>query len=296
VSDGVRVGPLAALFKKPAERALLDEAFAVLDQAEADHGPRARFALCSGGHDSLTATAVAQEWAAARGLEMGVAHIKTGTGIPETTEYVERLCESQGWDLRVYEPPVPYEEIVLEYGFPGPGQHGLMYQRLKERCLRQLVREHKTEMKDRIMLVTGVRSEESVRRMRHVERIQREGAQLWAADIWNWTKLDCNRFIADRRLPRNPVVDMLHMSGECLCGAFARPGEIDEIEQWFPEHAAWLHELEEKVRARGLRGCVWGQRPPRIHKEQMAMAFGDDWDDAPLGPLCIGCGSDDEPA
>jgi hypothetical protein len=30
----------------------------------------------------------------------------------------------QGWDLSVYEPPVPYEEIVLEYGFPGPGSTG----------------------------------------------------------------------------------------------------------------------------------------------------------------------------
>jgi 3'-phosphoadenosine 5'-phosphosulfate sulfotransferase (PAPS reductase)/FAD synthetase len=255
---------------------LLADAFSVLDQAEAEHSPRARFALFSGGH------------------ELSAAHIRTGTGIPQTTEYVQQTCAAQGWALKVYEPPVRYEEIVLEYGFPGPGQHGLMYQRLKERCLRMLVREHKEVFSDRIMLVTGVRSEESVRRMRHVERIQREGAQVWAADIWNWSKLDCNRFIAAHALPRNPVVDMLHMSGECLCGAFARPGEISEIEMWFPDHAAWLHDLEDRVRAVGLRGCVWGQRPPRIHREQMALTFGDEWDAMATGPLCIGCGADDE--
>lgn len=240
----------------------------------------------------MTATAVAFAWATSRGVEMGAAHIKTGTGIPETTEYVQRVCGEYGWPLKVYEPPVPYEQIVVEYGFPGPGQHGLMYRRLKERALRQLVREHKEEVRDRVMLVTGVRSEESVRRMRHVERVQREGAQVWAANIWNWSKLDCNRLIAERGLARNPVVDLLHMSGECLCGAFARPGEIEEIEQWFPKHAEWLHELEEKVRARGLAGCVWGKRPPRVHAEQMSMLL-DDYEGAEVGPLCVGCGPDE---
>ena len=271
---------------------LLAESFSVLDEAYEIHQPRAAFALLSGGHDSLTATAVGFEWAQSRGVELKAAHINTGTGIPATTEFVREVCEAQGWGLLEYEPPVPYEEIVLEYGFPGPAQHGLMYQRLKERCLRMLVREHKQEMKDRIMLITGVRSEESLRRMRHVERIQREGAQVWAADIWNWTKLDCNRELARRGLPRNPVVDMLHMSGECLCGAFAKPGEIKEIEGWFPEVAERIHELEVKVVKKGLRGCVWGQRPPRVHRDQMKMNFGADWDDAPSGMLCATCVAD----
>lgn len=276
----------------PEPKALLDESFSVLDEALETHRPVAAFTLFSGGHDSLTSAAVAFEWAGERGVELSAAHICTGIGIPETTEFVRKTCADQGWPLLVYEPPVPYEEIVKEYGFPGPAQHGLMYQRLKERCLRQLVREHKTEVKDRIMLVTGVRSEESVRRMRHVERIQREGAQVWAADIWNWSKVDCNREIERRGLPRNPVVDMLHMSGECLCGAFAKPGEIKEIEGWFPEVAARIHSLEAEVDAAGLRGCVWGQRPPRVHRDQMKMDFGASWDDAPTGMLCTTCVAD----
>jgi hypothetical protein len=80
-----------------------------------------------------------------------------------------------------------------------------MYQRLKERCLRQLVRESQAgdEGPHHARHRSPIRGE-SVRRMRHVERIQREGAQLWAADIWNWTKLDCNRFIADRGCRATP--------------------------------------------------------------------------------------------
>jgi 3'-phosphoadenosine 5'-phosphosulfate sulfotransferase (PAPS reductase)/FAD synthetase len=277
---------------------LLEDAYAVLDEAERLHKPVARYALFSGGHDSLTTTAVAFAWAEERGLPMAAAHINTGIGIPETTQFVRETCENHGWYLKEFSPPVPYEEIVLEYGFPGPANHGLMYQRLKERCLRQLVREAKAELgtgspSDRVMLVTGVRSEESQRRMRHVERIQRDGAQVWAAALWNWTKLDCSREMERRELKRNEVVDAIHMSGECLCGAFARPGEIKELEMWYPATAARLHDLERQVEAKGLRGCIWGQRPPRVHREQMKLLL-DDYETATVGPLCIGCGPDEE--
>jgi len=276
---------------KRRDEQLLDDAFEVLDEAAEIIAPRAWVALFSGGHDSLTATTVAFEWARARDVPLTAAHIRTGTGIPATTEYVKEVCAAQGWPLKIYDPPVPYEEIVLEYGFMGPGQHGIAYNRLKERCLRQIVREAKVEYKDRIAFVTGVRSDESLRRLRHVDRIQKgDGAQWWAAAVWNWTKIECAKFtFGSRKLPRNPVVDLLHMSAECLCGAFARPGEMQEIEAWFPEHAAWLHDLEAKAQAKGLRACRWGQRPPRIHADQMKMVFGEEWDVAIPGVMCQGC-------
>jgi 3'-phosphoadenosine 5'-phosphosulfate sulfotransferase (PAPS reductase)/FAD synthetase len=219
---------------------------------------------------------------------MRVGHINTGIGIPETREFVRETCDREGWFLKEFAAPVPYEEIVVEHGFPGPASHGLMYARLKERALRQLVRESKREFGDRVMLVTGVRSEESLRRMRHVDRIQRDGAQVWTAAIWNWSKLDCGKEIARRGLKRNEVVDKIHMSGECLCGAFAKPGEIKELEDWFPEVADRLHALELRVEAAGHPACRWGLRPPRVNRHQLNLM-------AP-GPLCVGCGGDEEAA
>lgn len=280
-----------AYAEMPRGEALLRDAFDVLDEAEREHRPRKHWVLISGGHDSLTATAVAFAWARERGIEMHAGHIKTGTGVPQTTSYVEEVCSAQGWPLTIFEPPVPYRDIVLAHGFPGPAQHGLMYARLKERALRQLVRESKREWDDRVMLCTGVRSDESLRRMRHVERIQRDGAQLWAAAIWNWTKIDCANYVfRDLALPRNPVVDVMHMSGECRCGAFARPGELAEWMAWYPGETEWIVALQEEVAAAGLQAWRWGERPPRIHREQMAMAFGEDWDAGVPGVLCVGCG------
>jgi 3'-phosphoadenosine 5'-phosphosulfate sulfotransferase (PAPS reductase)/FAD synthetase len=279
----------------PRAEALLRDAFDVLDEAEADHQPVKRWALFSGGHDSLTACAVAFAWAAERGLEMEAAHLRTGTGVPQTLEYVELVAHQQGWPLTIFDPPVPYADIVREHGFPGPGQHGLMYARLKERPLRELVRQSKTAFSDRVMLVTGARSDESQRRMRHVERITRDGAQLWTAAIWNWSKIDCANYAFKRReLPRSPVVDIMHMSGECRCGAFARPGELAEWMAWFPEETQWITDLQEEIAAAGVQAYRWGERPPRIHREQMAIAFGDDWDAGTPGILCVGCGPDED--
>jgi 3'-phosphoadenosine 5'-phosphosulfate sulfotransferase (PAPS reductase)/FAD synthetase len=260
---------------------VIERAMNVLDLAGVNHKPCKFFALFSGGHDSLTAAAVAFAWGEKRQAPVEAVHINTGTGVPETTEFVKQVCGERGWPLREYHPPRSYESLVEEFGFPGPAQHGFMYQRLKERCLRQLIRESKEHRRDRVMLITGVRSQESVRRMRHVERVQLDGAKVWAAPIWDWSKLDCNRFIEKQGLPRNPVVDILHMSGECLCGSFAKPGEIKELERWYPAIADRIHALEGRIEAKGLRGYTWGQRPPKVHRGQMKLAD--------VGPLCQDC-------
>jgi hypothetical protein len=51
----------------------------------------------------------------------------------------------------------------------------------------------------------------------------------------------------DLALPRNEVADLCHMSGECLCGAFAHDGERDELSQWYPEPFDEIAELERLI-------------------------------------------------
>lgn len=264
----------------------LSGAFEVLDEAYDTHKPDIVFGLFSGGHDSLTATRIGQEWAARRKLWSPVAHVNTGTGIKETRDFVIATTQEHGWPLMELHPPRSFESLVLEMGFPGPGYHDrLAYPRLKERCLRNLTRLAPKDGK--VMFVTGVRSEESVRRMEHVERIQDRGKVIWAAPIWDWSKVDCNHFIADRGMNRNPVVDTLHMSGECLCGTMAKPGELDEIAQWYPEKAAEIRELEDRVEQLGRRACRWGKRPPNVAREQMRAFLTPS--DGSIQMLCTSC-------
>jgi hypothetical protein len=100
------------------------------------------------------------------------------------------------------------------------------------------------------------------------------------------SKIDVNRYVAEKELPRNPVVEHLHMSGECLCGAYAKPGELDEIGLFYPHVKARIESLEKQVAAAGFPWRWEEKGPPKwwrdARKGQMDM-FNE------FAPLCAGC-------
>lgn len=229
----------------------------IIEAAVGEHDPSAIFGCFSGGHDSLCATHLASQ----HPLFRGAFHANTGIGIEQTREFVRETCDREGWDLYEYLPDrYTYEDLVLEMGFPrGPKSHSRMLYYLKQRAMDRLVREHKAEWGDRIGLVTGIRRQESNRRMNAAmsQPFTRDGAKLWINPIIDWSAEDCGAYIEEQGLERNEVVDLLHRSGECLCGALAHHSEIVEIETWFPEAAEQIHELERKCQEKGLVDCRW---------------------------------------
>jgi len=249
----------------------------LLDIAAHLFQPVAMFGLFSGGHDSLCST----HRASSHPLFTAAAHIDTGIGIPETRRFVRDTCNLNGWDLKYYkavDQGQRYEDIVKKYGFPGPGRHGTMYIRLKERALRALIREHKTKRSDKIILVSGCRSNESERRMGHVEPIQREGAIVWVNINHNWTSSDNDKYMSEQGLPRNPVKDKLCMSGECLCGAYAKKNELAEIKFHYPEVAERIERIQADEIAKGRWN--WEGRPPKGKRSKSK---------AVAGILCHSC-------
>jgi 3'-phosphoadenosine 5'-phosphosulfate sulfotransferase (PAPS reductase)/FAD synthetase len=261
------------------------QAVATLDAAADEHHASAVWAMFSGGDDSL-ATAIVTARAA---KFAGCLHIDTGIGIPETQAFVVETCRAQGWPLRIYraiDQGQDYEALAVQFGFPGPAAHFRMYIRLKERALDAFMREHKTHRMDRIILSTGAREKESDRRMGHAEPVRRDGAQVWVNALAQWSKADCLALIVSARVPRNEVVELLHMSGECLCGSFAKPDELKEIALWYPKVAERIHALEVRVKAAG-RHAVWGTRPVRLKKRGPAMH--DSAGRRRVGPLCEQC-------
>lgn len=73
--------------------------------------------------------------------------------------------------------------------------------------------------------------------------------------IHEWSHEDCGHAREFAGIPRNPVSERLGKSGECLCGAYAKPGDLAEIEFWYPETAARIRSLETKAHAAGF---PWG--------------------------------------
>lgn len=225
----------------------------------------AKVVLYSGGNDSTVLMHLMRQL----GHATHAAHANTTIGIEDTRVFVRSTCAQWGIPLVEKYPPISYRDLVIAHGFPGPGHHYKMYQRLKERCLRQVrnefVTDHRTQ---RVLFIAGRRRAESARRStfrasgKHAVPLhEREGSTIWASPLALWTALDMNTY---RRMnpgvPTNPVTEMLHMSGECLCGSFAKEGELEEIRFWFPAMAAEIEALQEAVAAVGWTEphCRWG--------------------------------------
>lgn len=256
----------------------LAEALAVIDSAMQEHQPSHVFALFSGGHDSLASTLVAAQHPRFN----GVVHVHTGIGIPATRTFVHETCARMGWPLKEYTPDAKqWEDLCLAKGMlGGTAQHNVAYYWLKQRQIRRMVQEHKTGRRDRIALVTGIRVQESARRMGAgiSVPVRRQGAEVWINPILHWSAFDCLDLMAQFDAARNPVVDTLHRSGECLCGALAHHTELAEIAFWYPEVAARIRAMEQQCFKAGLPSRWGGSErlyvPP---KEQ------------PMLPLCASC-------
>jgi 3'-phosphoadenosine 5'-phosphosulfate sulfotransferase (PAPS reductase)/FAD synthetase len=289
------------LFEVPVEDKIA-EAHGILDEAIGHAGASgkavvATVILFSGGDDSTVLAHLFKDRAT------HAAHANTGIGIPQTRQFVRDTCAA--WNLPLAEKHPRngegYRELVLGQcaartgpnkgtvvwrGFPGPAGHWMMYQRLKERSLEQVRNELiSNPRRERVIFLAGRRKEESGRRKarfgaNEISAIERRGSVIWVSPLIGWTKLDLNAY---RRLcpdvPRNEVAALLHMSGECLCGAYAQAGELDEIGFWFPDVAAEIRQLEAEALALGTippERCKWGwglgrERPSRT------------------GPMCSSC-------
>lgn len=292
-------GP-APLFAVPIEQRIR-HAHAILDRAiqeVTDDGKTVAgiVILFSGGDDS---TAVAHLF---RERATHIAHANTGIGIEQTRQFVRDTAAA--WGLPLLEkhprPGETYADLVLGRcvartgpkagavvwrGFPGPSGHWMMYQRLKERALEQVRNELvASPRRERVIFLAGRRHAESARRSLRfrggqIVPVERRGSIVWASPILDWTRLDLNAYRrANPGIPRNEVAALLHMSGECLCGAFSHPGELDEISDWFPNVADEIRTLERAALDAGIPAerCRWGWGTGREPRSR-------------TGPLCSSC-------
>ena len=267
--------------------ALVDE---VCERWPAEH----LFLLFSGGADSTVLAHLMHERATAATL------IDTTIRVKDTARYVTAMTDA--WKIDLIQPQAPdtYRDLVcgrvrsksggvIFRGFPGPAKHHLMYQRLKERALDAMRRElvGPRGKAGQIAYLAGMRWSESDPRFRNASEIDPDGAVVWCSPIVHWTEGHLAEYRDRHRcklahdhaehqlctpgaLPLNEVTTHLHMSGDCLCGAFAKEGEIFGLELFYPDDAAELHDIEAEAVTCGIPSprCKWGwgagaERPSR---------------------------------
>lgn len=227
---------------------------------------RAVCVLFSGGNDSTTLAHLFRNEADY------YVHANTTIGIEETREFVRNVSEE--WGVPLLERMAPreqdrYRAQVLRDGFPGPAWHARMYTRLKERALDQVRRELiSNPYRERIVFIAGRRRTESQRRST-IPSVERRGSTVWVSPLVNWTKADLNTYrLMQGDVPANRVSDLIHMSGECLCGSFASPGEMAEIAYWFPGVIEEIEALEAEIADRDdipahRKQWGWGADPAK---------------------------------
>jgi len=186
-----------------------------MSDGETDRGNHV--ALVSGGMDSAVAAHVSVRWGPADLL----VYLDTGTGLDANREYVEEFADAVGaqlWTLRTQE------------SLRGPRRD----RRLSgPRRARQDVPEAQgaTDRPARdspggrgntsdLHLWTGVRRQESERRMANVTPEQDGPRWTWHAPIHDWSKQDCREYVDRFDLPQNDLWDDLGRSGDCFCGCF----------------------------------------------------------------------------
>lgn len=256
----------------------------IMDAAHVEHGPFVvRVALVSGGIDS---TVMAHR---CRDFYDGICFIDTGTALPGVREHVQRIAELVGKPLVIYDAGERWRAMVLGQsdlrasGFPGPRGHSIAYNRLKLRQVERMVREVKRQRSDRVLLLTGVRVDESQRRRWNVANLERRrGAQVWASPLRYMTNTEVRAYMEEHELPTSDVAALIHRSGECNCGSFADAGEREMLASLWPDwFEATIGSLEREAAAAGIKRCRWGDGDHRDTTTRPSLAE--------VGPMCAVC-------
>jgi 3'-phosphoadenosine 5'-phosphosulfate sulfotransferase (PAPS reductase)/FAD synthetase len=293
--------------------------------------PVAIVAAYSSGDDSIVSTHFAMEHIPG----CFVFNADTLIGLEPSRCHLRSVCERFGWPLEVgraevegpprrmrrdgrmisFDPGIllagrwtdgatAYEEFCLNFGFPGRGkpQHARMYQRLKERPIRRMLRRFgagRSVRRPNVLLISGIRGDESTIRAGY-KRAVSEGyfGDVWVNPFYWRSAVDFELYRQEFGLPCNPVKRLCGISGECCCGTFAGGASADSAAERAAyrvvdaEFEVYLSDLERRVCSNGFP-WGWGQSPPGWWKDQrrgqgLLFDFSDEAVQS-FQPMCVGC-------
>lgn len=221
----------------------------ILRQAQEERGIKKFVGLFSGGKDSLTTCHFLWK----EGLIDSVLYCNTGISVPENQLYVLDICKRFGWNLNIVQPKEgeTYEDFWRKFGPPGPGAHSMVMGYLKWHPMRKWAQQHRNED---FAFVSGRRFKESKRRGGIMGKnvIEQTEKMTFVAPLYHWSDQEVWDYLKDNNLTRCPVYETLHISGDCLCGAFAEPEEAMFLRMFHPTTAERIRLLENAY------GGIWG--------------------------------------
>jgi len=210
----------------------------------------------------------------------GVVFANTGIGTEATMGFVKSYCNEKKYPLFIISQNdmirkkdtklgkkggkfnFSYSDFVLEHGFPKQGVHTIVMRKLKYIPLRYFILS-RIEKGEKPAIISGIRKFESQRRSKWAtEFIHKDGKMcfispiLYKHDDWVY------RYFVENNIKRSPVYETLHISGDCLCGCFAKKDELKLLEMFHPDVFKKIKDLENEIKIKGTKEAkkysTWG--------------------------------------
>jgi len=238
------------------------------------------YGLCSGGKDSMSACAVAHEIRPLDGIVLVDTTIVARNGDDKPSYIAAKnfakelgvpfICIKPLETLKKGFEYVPcvgkygtgkvFENYCKEYGFPHANLHNQVFRFLKKKALVGFVMSI-TKQKERVAFISGVRGKESKRRLDNAQLIgidEDTPRIVWIAPIYYWTTEQAYAFVKEHNYRLSESYTALHLSGDCLCGAYADKTETFLLKQFYPDTAKQIADIE-KVASKRHKGLHhWG--------------------------------------
>ncbi len=206
----------------------------------------------------------------------GVVFVNTGIATTQTIEFVKKFCNDRNYPLFILRPEevirkkndgliYSYENLVLKWGFPTVQGHNVTMRWLKYFPMRQFL-EDRIKAGEKPALISGIRKKESARRFRNknssATAINRDGKMIFVKPLYfkdnNWVM----KYFIENDIKRSPVYETLHISGDCLCGAFAQRDEAKLLQMFHPEVFEKIKQIEKKLKEKNHKYAkkygTWG--------------------------------------
>jgi len=208
----------------------------------------------------------------------GVIFANTGIGTKATMDFVKSYCDEKKYPLFIVKPEdvvrvkkgkygkigdvFSYSSLVKNKGFPKEGFHTTTMRVLKYFPMRKFIHD-RIRLGEKPCIVSGVRKNESARRkIKWNSYLYNDGKMWFVSPIFFKSNDWVYRYFVENNIKRSPVYETLHISGDCLCGCFAKKDELKLLEMFHPDVFKKIKDLENEIKIKGTKEAkkysTWG--------------------------------------
>lgn len=223
---------------------------------------RKPFILFSGGKDSLATLAYLKDIAKKVNIDLTALYVDTTAGLPENMEYVKKVCEYLGVNLKVVRPKIDYFTLAKKWGIPSFGYRW---------CCRELkikpIMEYLDSIKEPKVVFDGIRAAESNQRKKYIPLWYHPTFKcLSVSPIFYWSDYKVTSFINSDGIPKT-LLHSLGTSTECWCGAYKTESDFRKLYELNRNMFYKLVEIEEENKNRYTFIYKNGQKIPLLDLE-----------------------------